>query len=163
MFDDGYKDQAVELLGDHRPAGDLRGGKYTIYEAGTRIPFIVTLPGYTQPSVSDALVSHIDFLASFAHLTGANLPEGAIKDSQNHIDALLGNSKKGRDYVIESAGNNLSISTGNWKYIESKVSKTLPQLYNLKNDIGEKHNLYLENPEKLNELKHILEQEKNKS
>ena len=174
VIDDGYIDQAVELLGEHRPWGDFRGGKYSIFEAGTRIPLIVALPSYTQPFVSDALVSHIDFLASFAQLTGVSLPKDAAKDSQNKIDALLGNSRKGRNYVIESAGS-LSISTGEWKYIEpnkgARYNKqvnielgndTLPQLYNLKSDIGEKKNLYLEEKDKLNELRDILEKEKNK-
>ncbi len=174
VIDDGYIDQAVELLGNHRPWGDFRGGKYSIFEAGTRIPLIVTMPGYTQPAVSDALVSHIDFLASFAHLTGVEVPESGGKDSRNQMDILLSNSKEGRDYVIEAA-HSLSVSTGEWKYIEpSKGSRynkwvnielgndTIPQLYNLKNDIGEKNNLYLENQEKLNELKSILESEKNK-
>ena len=174
VVDDGYIDQAVELLGKHRPWGNFRGGKYSIFEAGTRIPLIIALPGYTQSKTSDALVSQIDFLSSFSNLTGVKLPEGAAKDSQNHIDALLGKSDKGRDYVIESAST-LSISNGEWKYIEpsnaarySRLTNTelgndtLPQLYNLKNDIGEKENLYLKNPEKLAELKNILEQEKNK-
>ena len=174
VIDDGYMDQAVELLGDHRPWGDFRGGKYSNFEAGTRIPLIITLPGYTKPIVSDASVSHIDFFASFANLTGVQLPEGAAKDSKNQIDVLLGNSLQGREYVIESAGA-LSVSDGKWKYIEpSKRARynsltnielgndTLPQLYNLKTDIGEKNNLHLDNPEKLNELKNILEAEKNK-
>lgn len=174
VIDDGYIDQAVELLGNHRPWGDFRGGKYSIFEAGTRIPLVVALPGYTKGTVSDALVSQIDFIASFSNLTGATLPEGAAKDSQNHIQTLLGNSAKGRDYVIESAYT-LSISNGEWKYIEPNKgarfnrltntelgSDTLPQLYNLKQDKGEKNNLYLVNPEKLTELKNILEAEKSK-
>ena len=174
VIDDGYIDQAVELLGDHRPWGDFRGGKYSAFEAGTRIPLVVVLPGYTKGTVSDALVSQIDLFASFANLIGSELPQGAGKDSQNHIDAFLGNSSKGRDYVIESA-NALSVSDGEWKYIEpnkgARYSKltdiemgndTLPQLYNLKKDIGEKENLYLDNTEKLNEMKSILETEKNK-
>ena len=174
VIDDGYIDQAVELLGNHRPWGDFRGGKYSIFEAGTRIPLIVAMPGYTQPVVSDALISQIDFFASFANLTDVDIPEGGAKDSQNHINALLGNSKQGRKYVIESA-HSLSVSDGEWKYIEpSNASRynswvnielgndTIPQLYNLKNDIGETNNLYLSNPEKLAELKNILETEKSK-
>ncbi len=174
VVDDGYIDQAVELLGDHRPWGDLRGGKYSIFEAGTRIPLVVALPGYTQPMVSDAPVSQIDFFASFANLAGIQLPEGAGKDSKNQIDVLLGNSQIGRDYIIESA-NTLSVSDGKWKYIEPNKGRrynklvdielgndTLPQLYNLKNDVGETNNLYLDNPEKLEELKGILEAEKKK-
>lgn len=174
VLDDGYIDQAVELVGDHRPWGDFRGGKYSIFEAGTRIPLIVALPGHTKPLVSDAPVSQIDFLASFANLVGKDLPDGAGKDSKNQLDVLIGNSNKGRDYIIEAAYT-LSISDGEWKYIEpSKGARynrlvdielgndTLPQLYNLKEDIEEQNNLYLENPEKLEELKSILEAEKAK-
>ncbi len=174
VIDDGYMDQAVELLGEHRPWGDFRGGKYSNFEAGTRVPLIITLPGYTKPFVSDASVSQIDFFASFANLSGVQLSEGAAKDSKNQLDVLLGNSTQGRDYVIESAGT-LSVSDGEWKYIEPGKgarynrltnielgNDTLPQLYNLKNDIGEKNNLYLDNPEKLDKLKNILEAEKNK-
>jgi arylsulfatase A-like enzyme len=174
VIDDGYMDQAVELLGEHRPWGDFRGGKYSNFEAGTRIPLIIALPGYTQSIVSDASVSQIDFFVSFANLVGVELPKGAAKDSKNQLDVLLGNSTQGRDYVIESAGT-LSVSDGVWKYIEpsngaryNKLTNielgndTLPQLYNLKNDIGEKNNLYLDNPKKLEELKNILEAEKSK-
>src|SRR6185503_1095258 len=69
VVDDGYKDLAVEKLGSHRPAGPLRGGKYSNFEAGTRVPLIVRWPGHTKRGVSRALVSHVDFLATFAALT----------------------------------------------------------------------------------------------
>ena len=68
VVDDGYQDQAVELLGDHRPWGYFRGGKYSNFEAGTRVPFIVRWPGKVKPQVSDALVSHIDLFSSLAKL-----------------------------------------------------------------------------------------------
>ena len=55
VLDDGYKDQAVELLGQHKPAGPLRGGKYSLYEAGTRVPFFVYWKGQIKPAVSDAM------------------------------------------------------------------------------------------------------------
>ena len=51
VVDDGYADQAVELLGDHRPWGDFRGGKYSSFEAGTRVPFIVSWPERVKPGV----------------------------------------------------------------------------------------------------------------
>ena len=70
VLDDGYKDGAVEKLGDHKPAGPFRGGKYTIFEGGTRMPFVVRWPGRVKPGVSDALVSQVDFCASFAALAG---------------------------------------------------------------------------------------------
>ena len=49
VVDDGYADRAVELLGGHRPGGPLRGGKYSAFEGGTRVPFIVRWPGRVKP------------------------------------------------------------------------------------------------------------------
>ena len=50
VVDDGYKDQAVEKLGDHKPAGPLRGGKYSIFDGGTRVPFLVRWPAASNPA-----------------------------------------------------------------------------------------------------------------
>ena len=58
----------MELLGEHRPWGPFRGGKYSIFEAGTRVPMIVSWPAQVKPGVSDALVSQIDLYASMASL-----------------------------------------------------------------------------------------------
>lgn len=174
VVDDGYQDQAVELLGSHRPWGDYRGGKYSIFEAGTRIPLIVSWPGKTKATVSKALVSQIDMYASLAQLVGCEIEEGEAPDSRNQINTLLGKDKKGRKYVIEQAGS-MSVSDGTWKYIEpsngraySKLTNTelgndkSPQLYNLKKDRGEKNNLAEEKTEKIKSLKAILDKEKNK-
>ena len=76
VLNDGYYDEAVELCGDHRPAGPLRGGKYSMYDGGTRVPFIVSWPGNVETGESDALVSQVDFLASFAALAGVSLDAG---------------------------------------------------------------------------------------
>ena len=117
VVDDGYRDQAVEKLGDHRPAGALRGGKYSAFEGGTRVPFILRWPGRVKPGVSDALVSQVDFLASFAALTGRTLAAEDAPDSLDTLAAFLGESKTGRDHVIEHA-NVLSLREGQAKYIE---------------------------------------------
>ena len=74
VVDDGYRDQAVEKLGDHKPAGPLRGGKYSAYDGGTRVPFVVRWPGTVKPGVSAAPLSQVDLLASFAALAGRKLP-----------------------------------------------------------------------------------------
>ena len=83
VVDDGYRDQAVEKLGDHKPAGPLRGGKYSAYDGGTRVPFVVRWPGTVKPGVSAAPLSQVDLLASFAALAGRKLPEDAAPDSFN--------------------------------------------------------------------------------
>lgn len=172
VVDDGYQDQAVELLGDHRPWGDLRGGKYSNFEAGTRVPFIVSWPGRVKKGkVSDALVSHIDLFASMSALIGQQVQSGDGVDSRNQLNAILGNDGVGRDYIIESSGS-LSISDGTWKYIlpakgaaYDQLTKTelgnseSEQLYNLKKDMGEKENLAEKYPDKVKEMKALLQKD----
>ena len=78
VVDDGYADQAEELLGDHKPGGPLRGGKYSAFEAGTRIPAIASWPKEIKKGqVSDALMSQVDWFASLAALTGSVLPKAS--------------------------------------------------------------------------------------
>ena len=166
VIDDGYQDQAVELLGDHKPSSIYRGGKYSIYEAGTRIPFIVHWPEVVKPGVSEALFTQIDLYASMVSLIGGSMTEGHGGDSQNNLPALLGQVNKGREYIIESSGQ-LSVSTGEWKYIPERVykknNKVVPaQLYNLKEDIAETKNLADKHPEKVAEFDKILKAEQNK-
>ena len=73
VIDDGYKDDAAAKLGTHSPSGPFRGGKYSNFEAGTRVPLIVRWPGHTRRGVSNALVSHVDLLATLAALTDKRL------------------------------------------------------------------------------------------
>ena len=177
VVDDGYQDRAVELLGDHRPWGPLRGGKYSSFEAGTRVPFIVSYPGNAakyprgvkKGVVSKALVSQIDFLATMSEFLGVSLSDMQKKDSGSQLAAWFGKDKKGRDYVIEQAGS-LSISDGEWKYIApsngvayQKLTNTelgnapQDQLYHLKKDIGEKTNLAKKYPDKVKALKETMD------
>jgi len=173
VVDDGYKDQAVEMLDGHKPSGPLRGGKYSAFDAGTRVPFIVRWPGQVKPGQSDALVCQIDFTASLAALTGEKLAPNDAPDSFDILSALLGNSPVGRDHLVEHA-NVLSLIKGNFKYIEPgkgpKINKNTntelgvdpqPQLYNLKNDIGEKHNIASDHPQIVKELAALLNKIRN--
>jgi arylsulfatase A-like enzyme len=172
VVDDGYKDQAVELLGDHKPAGPLRGGKYSAFEGGTRIPFILSWKGKVQKGISDALFSQIDLMASFAELTGQPVPEGAGPDSRTNLKTLLGKSSADREWIVEHAANGrLSLIRGEWKYINPGPgprinvnvnielgNDTVPQLYNLNEDTSERNNVADENPAVVNELAELLEE-----
>lgn len=173
VVDDGYRDRAVELLGDHKPAGPLRGGKYSAYDGGTRVPFLVRWPGTVKAGVSGAALSQVDLLSSFAALTRQQLPRDAAPDSFNLMPVLLGKSKQGRPHVVEYAGA-LSLIVGDWKVVAAhagpKRNETgnelgndpQPQLFNLAADIGEKNNLAAEHPEKVKEMLAALERiEKN--
>ena len=168
VVDDGYKDQAVEKLDGHKPAGPLRGGKYSAFDAGTRVPFIVRRPGRGKTGVSDALLCQIDLMASLAELTGQKLAFDDAPDSFDVLGAILGETKVGRDHLVEHAGT-LSLIKGHWKYIEPSKGAKLstntgielghdmrPQLYDLNNDLGEKHNLAAEHPDVVGELAALL-------
>lgn len=119
VVDDGYQDKAAELLKGHTPSGNMRGGKYSAFDAATRIPFIVRWPAKIKAgTVSDALFSQVDLYASFAALTGQKITGNNAPDSFNNLNTLLG-AKIGREYVVEQSVNNtLGIIQGNWKYIE---------------------------------------------
>ncbi|WP_295124901.1 arylsulfatase [uncultured Chitinophaga sp.] len=169
VVDDGYADEAVTLLNGHTPAGPLRGGKYSAFEGGTRVPFIVSWPGGIKPGVSDALVCQLDFIASFAKLLQVNVPAGEATDSEEQLDALLGKSRQGRKVLVQQGGA-MSLVKDKWKYIEPspgpavlKLTNTESgslggaQLYNLQTDIGEQQNLAAKYPEKVMELKEALD------
>ena len=170
VVDDGYKDQAVELLDGHRPSGNLRGGKYSAFDAGTRVPFIIRQPGRIEPGVSNALLCQIDLFASMAILTDQTLGSNDAPDSFDVSAALLGRSRTGRDHLVEHAGT-LSLIQGDWKYIEpgkgARFNRSTntelgnapePQLYNLKDDLGEKTNLADKHPEKVKEMAALLQE-----
>ncbi|MGV3638927.1 MAG: sulfatase family protein [Adhaeribacter sp.] len=166
VIDDGYQDEAVEKLGSHKPAGPLRGGKYSAFEAGTRVPLLLRWPARIKPGVSAALVSQVDLYASLAALTGRKLAPADAPDSYNVLPALLGTSKTGRPYVVQQSVNStLSLVQGNWKYIEpgkgQKVNKNTntelgndpeAQLYDLSRDQGETRNVAAANPQVVQQL-----------
>jgi arylsulfatase A-like enzyme len=168
VVDDGYHDQSVEKLGDHKPAGPWRGGKYSAYDGGTRVPFIARWPGRVKPGVSSALVDQVDLLSSLAALTGQKPPVDAAPDSFNVLPALLGQSKRARDHVVEHAGA-LSLIVGDWKVIRPNAgakrsagnetgNDPQPQLFHLSEDPGEKNNLAAKYPDKVKTLLARLEE-----
>jgi len=175
VVNDGYEDDAVAKLGTHRPAGPLRGGKYSNFEAGTRVPLIVRWPARVKPQVSDALVSQLDFFRSFAHLNGQQLHPTDAPDSMDFMPTLLGESKQGREWLVEHS-RALSIRKGEFKMIEANpgqpVLKTsqnelgtgdAAQLYLLNDDLGERINLAAQMPEKVAELSALLDKVKSGS
>lgn len=151
VLDDGYKDDAIEKLGDHKPAGPLRGGKYSSYDAATHVAFMVRWPGTVKPGKSEALVCQMDLYASFAAMLGL---ENKTRDSQNVLNALLGKSKKGRDLLLlDACGDNVLLREGDWIYIPPMVHPGYcvaptesgrvkqSQLFNVRKDIGQQDNV----------------------
>lgn len=176
VYDDGYDDgttvktSSKEVDRGHDGSGPYRGGKYQIYEGGTRVPFIVRWPAKIKAGIkSEALFSQIDLVASFASYLEVPLTETDSIDSRNMWKTLTGESSEGLPYMIEEA-RGLALRKGDWKYIanssfkkrkkkgeSSTTVKVSGQLFNLKTDIMEQKNLAKEKPELLKEMAELLE------
>ncbi|MCU0980900.1 MAG: arylsulfatase [Pirellulaceae bacterium] len=169
-----------EANNGHLFNGVLRGTKGTIWEGGTRLPLITRWPGRIRPGVSDALVCHVDMLASFAALTGQSLAEADGPDSLNVLPAMLGEATAPpcREYLIEqnNSGTAMALRKGTWKYVpghggskadrrkkakpekpsEAVADRDLPpaggELYNLAEDLSETTNIAAAHPELVAEL-----------
>ncbi|OAQ40359.1 arylsulfatase [Pedobacter psychrophilus] len=170
VIDDGYYDKAAQLLGKHKPSGPFKGGKYSAYEAGTRVPTIVWWPKMVKKGLSNALVNQVDLYSSLANLTHQKVTGKDAPDSFDMLSTWMGNTKVGRKTMLEESFT-LSVRDGDWKYIAPQTKKTPdwlankdiavglqqePQLYNLANDIGENNDLSKKNPQKVNEMATLL-------
>lgn len=175
VLNDGYKDEALEKLGSHKPSGPFSGGKYSALEASTRMPTIAYCPSVIQPAESNALWSQIDIYASLAKIIGYRLADTEAPDSQDMSNVILGKSKTGRDLLIEESFV-LGLRQNNWKYISPYKGKFpqwvyekgidpgvsyKPQLYNLSKDVREKNNLVEQYPEKVQEMELLLDSIRN--
>jgi len=178
VYDDGYDDGTTVWTSTkpcdlgHYGAGPYRGGKYQIYEGGTRVPFLVRWPGKIKPGKSNALVSQMDFIASFAKLLAVELDETQARDSRDNLNAFLGKDENGLPYMIEEAGQ-LALRQGSWKYVSTRrvgqssgkmkkkkgakvKTKVEGELYNLKDDIAEKKNVIGNYPERAKKMADLL-------
>lgn len=167
VVNDGYYDDSEEKLGNHKPAGVLRGGKYSLFEAGTRVPFITYWKGKITPGTSDAMVSQLDLYSSIASLVKS---EESTSDSQNLLDVFMGESKQGRNELVLEATSRTALRSGDWAMIppykgpaiNTHVNIELAndagyQLYNLKEDLGQQKNLAESNKAKLDEMVALFE------
>ncbi|WP_299551535.1 arylsulfatase [Seonamhaeicola sp.] len=175
VLNDGYQDESVEKLGNHKPAGPFRGGKYSALEAGTRMPTIAYWPGTISSKTSNALWSQVDLYASIAALTGHDLDDREAPDSFNMLDVILGKTEYGRKEMLEESFT-LSLRLGEWKYIaptkrnpkwidnkgvESGFSSE-PQLFNLREDISETKNVAKDNETLVKEIQERIKMIKEK-
>lgn len=169
VLDDGYQDRAVELVGDHRIAGPYRGGKTSLYDGGTCIPFMLRWPAQVKPAVSDALVCQMDLLASLAALVGQTYPDKT--DSQNTLNVFLGKSADGRKELVTEGMFNYAFRQGDWVMIppypdlygDPEEAAFVGfgngyQLYNVKEDVGQQVNLAEKEPRRLHRMMMRFEQ-----
>ena len=162
----GYTREGIKKSGDTTDNAPLRSGKGSLYEGGTRVPFIVRWPGVTKPgSSSDVPTIHVDLFPTFAEIGKAALPEGQTLDGESLVPLFrdpAANLKREAIYQhfpgYLGAGEGTwrttpvgLIEAGDWKLMEFFEDGRL-ELYNLKDDIGEAKNLAAANPEKAREL-----------
>jgi arylsulfatase A len=167
---------------DHWSARPFRGLKRDIYEGGHHVPFLVKWPGLTQPgTVSSALVSQIDVMATLASFLEFKLPDDAAEDSHNLLPLLKGEAESVRTtHVHNTRKDHYAIRNGDWLLLDGKngylsgrndkweAKRGYPadddapvELYNLKKDVGQKSNVASSHPEKVTELKLLLNKIRN--
>lgn len=159
----------------HFPGGPYRGHKADIYEAGHRVPFIVKWPDVVTPKTqSDEVICTTDLLATVADIINQKLEDNQGEDSYSILPVLQQQKmdKPLREATIHhSINGSFAIRKGDWKLAMCPGSggwsyprpgqdnmDSLPrvQLFNLKNDAGEKVNLSEQHPEKVKELQTLL-------
>jgi len=163
---------------EHRSMGPLRGVKRDIWEGGHRVPFVVRWPGKVPAGkVNDGLISQIDIFATVANLVGADIPAGSAEDSYSQLALIKGEAPSARTTVVHNTNaNGYALRHDDWVLIAAKtgaVSKVPEwfdaangytknpnpgELYNIRTDLAQKHNLYAEQPDKVKELTVLLEQ-----
>lgn len=171
VYDDGYDDGTTIITSygendrGHDASGIYRGGKYQIYEGGTRVPFIIRWPAKIKAGVSNALVNQIDLLGSFSKLLNIKIDTNEAVDTRNTLEAYLGKDNVGLPYMLEENRTRRALRVGKWKYVIGPVKKKKdlgPELYNLETDPGEQNNSILYNKEIAKEmdtkLKNILKE-----
>jgi arylsulfatase A len=157
---------------NHWSAHPLRGLKRDIYEGGHRVPTIIKWPGITKPgSVNNALVSQIDFMATIASALNYQFPDNAAEDSHDLLPLLKGEVDSVRSTHIHNTKEPYAIRNGDWLLVDGKGSrkpdwekrhgypadrKVKVELYNLKTDLSQKHNIAAEQPERVAELQALL-------
>jgi arylsulfatase A-like enzyme len=169
----------------HYSMGPLRGAKRDAWEGGHRVPFLARWPGkIASGSVSDQTIAHVDLMATVAAMLGATLPEDAGEDSVNILPVLLGNagSTPVREATVhQSASGKFAIRRGDWVLIDAPsgddnrkrgepewfkeergyTAHDQPgELFDFRQDLAERRNLYAERPEIVRALKELLEKYK---
>ena len=161
----GYVREGIKKAGDITDNAPLRSGKGSLYEGGTRDPFIVRWPGVTKPgSTCDVATIHVDIFPTMLEITGAPQPRQVL-DGESLVKLFRDpGAKLQRDAIYQHFPGYLGagadswrttpvslIQSGDWKLLEFLEDGRL-ELYNLRSDLGESKNLVQENPAKAKEL-----------
>lgn len=154
MIKEGYDDGALENINGHDPYGKLRGEKYSLNEAGTRVPFIFSWPRkISRPFHQIQPFIYLDMLSTFADLINYPLKESDRNDSKSGAALFLRpDAPTYREYIMtQNNGGQIAIQKNCWKLIPANKSNDAA-LYDLSSDPSELHDLQLAYPERVKEL-----------
>ena len=147
----GQKDNTIFLfMSDNGGSGNggnapLKGSKGTMWEGGQRVPFIMRWPGKLPAGkVSDEFLTSLELVPSLLAATNAKPPEGVKMDGFDMLPILRGEAKSPRKEMFWQRRGDKAARFENWKWLESAKGQGL---YDLSNDLGEKHDLSAEKPE----------------
>ena len=167
VLQDGYFDDAVEKVGDHSPTGGLRGGKYSLFDGGTHVPFFIYWKGKIKPVRSDEFVCQMDLVPSLAKLVKTSVPNGL--DGIDNLKTFMGKGKSKRKDLVIEAKSKVAFRTGPWVYIPAHKGKTTnatgnelgisrqPALFNLIDDPAQTKNVIDKYPEVAKDLQARLD------
>lgn len=162
----GYRAAGIPKAGDITDNAPLRGGKGMLYEGGVRVPFIFRWPGRIKPgTLSDEPIISVDLHPTLLALSGAPAPEGQPLDGLNLLPLLYGETKTLRrdalywhfpGYLGAGAGAWRTtpagaVRVGDYKLLEFFEDGRL-ELYNVREDVGQKHDLAKEKPDMVRDL-----------
>ncbi len=139
-----------------RSAGQLRGLKASLYEGGIRIPFIACWPGRIRPgSVSSHVAAFWDVLPTLRDILGMKSPPNI--DGASFLPTLLGHPERQmpHDVLYWEYSGGQAVRLGDWKAVRARVDAPL-ELYNLKEDVGENHDVAAERPDIAERIKEVM-------
>lgn len=164
MIKEGYKDGALENINGHNPYANLRGEKYSLHEGGNKVPFIFSWPEkIKKPFVQEQSFLYLDLLATLPTLIGKTLADAEKVDSKD-ASALFSNPKAPcyRKYIMtQNNSGQIALKKENWKYIPPRKGEGA-ELYDLKSDPSELHNVVYAYPEIVRELQNYVATDYNK-
>jgi arylsulfatase A len=160
----------------HRSFGPLRGVKRDLWEGGHRVPFLVRWPGVVQPgTVTDALISQIDLMATLAAIVGAPLPNGTARDSYDLLRVWKEGAPSPRRTIVHNTmAHAYAVRHDEWLLVAARTGAVSPvpdwydadhgyvknthagELYDLNRDFGQKQNLFAAHPQIVQELQSLL-------
>ncbi len=166
--DNGPHNESNHNLERFQPSGPLTGIKRSLTDGGIREPLIAWWPGKVKPGSENGHVGYFgDWMATAAELAGAKVPDAV--DSISFVPTLLSRSEQQEEHEFlywefhERGFSQAALYQGRWKGIRERSSDASLQVYDLKNDIGEKNNVAAECPEIAAKLESYLKTARSES